>query len=228
MMHNKRELSPPKSRADDGIKHRVVNWLLSGGMGFDKTKDAIGNEVLFSSVLRRADLLVFSGNLHALEIKSDSDNLTKLSEQLHDYCRSFDKVSVVTTPKHLPRIQKLLSRNRKIGIIIVREKGNVEVVRDVMVNKKLDKQNLLMFLNKSQVAALIKTAPKTLSTDEIRKIAAKQCPLELIKKEAYNVLREKYERLFSRFVNEFKKFPFVPEDILDLSLSVPRPRYPKE
>ena len=228
MMYNKRELSPPKSRADDGIKHRVVNWLLSGGMGFDKTKDAIGNEVLFSSMLRRADLLVFSGNLHALEIKSDSDNLTKLSEQLHDYCRSFDKVSVVTTPKHLPRIQKILSRKRKVGLIVVRETGNIEIVRDAIVNKKLDKQNLLMFLNKVQVAALAKTAPQTLATDEIRKIAAKQCSLKLIKKEAYNALRKKYERLFSRFVKEFEKYPFVPEEILHLTLSVSRPRNPKK
>jgi hypothetical protein len=93
-------------------------------------------------------------------------------------------VSVVTTPKHLPRIQKILSRKRKVGLIIVRETGDVEVVRHAMVNKKLDKQNLLMFLNRVQVAALIKTAPKTLSTDEIRMIAIKQCSLELIKKEA--------------------------------------------
>jgi len=228
MMHNKRELSPTKIRADDGIKHRVVNWLLSGEMGFDPTKDAIGNEVLFSTMLRRADLLVFSDNLHALEIKSNADNVTKLPEQLFDYCRSFDKVSVVTTPKHLPRIQKILLRKRTVGLIVVRETGDIEILRDAVVNKKLDKQNLLMFLNRRQVAALIKTAPRTLSIDGIRKRAATQCSLELIKKEAYNVLRKKYERNFSSFVKEFKKYPFVPEDILTLTLSVSRPRNPKK
>ena len=90
------------------IKTKVIKWLLDGNLAFNDSRDAIGAEVLFSANKRRADLLILSQEFHALEIKGDFDDPRKLEGQLDDYHKTFDKVSVVTSPKHLFRIYKIL------------------------------------------------------------------------------------------------------------------------
>ena len=68
------------------IKIAFIKWLLN-----KYPKSIIGNEVLFSVNQYRADILqILSNKTYAFEIKSDSDNVEGINEQLHNYMTTFD------------------------------------------------------------------------------------------------------------------------------------------
>ena len=50
---------------------------------------------------RRIDLAALDTLLHGYEIKSDDDSLARLPEQAKDYSLVFDRLTLVTTAKHL-------------------------------------------------------------------------------------------------------------------------------
>ncbi len=118
------------------IKTRVIKWLLAGNLSFDASQDAIGAEVLFSANRRSADLLILSQEFHALEIKGYYDDPRKLEGQLDDYHKTFDKVSVITTPKHLNRITKIIKPYT--GLILF-DGETFKIIRLARQRKRLDK-----------------------------------------------------------------------------------------
>ena len=154
----------------------------------------------FSINKRKADLLVLSKELHALEIKGDYDNLKKLKNQLNDYHKTFDKVSVVVAPKHLPRIYKIIKPHT--GLIVF-DKESLNIARPAKLQKRLNKRSLLMFLNKPELSRLFKIDNnKQLSTDELRHIIATKLTLREIKNTAYHILKKRYGELFRLFLKD--------------------------
>lgn len=182
------------------IKTRVIKWLLDSNLSFDASRDAIGAEVLFSSNRRSADLLILSQEFHALEIKGDYDDPRKLEEQLDDYHKTFDKVSVITTPKHLKRIYKII---RPYTGLILFDRETLKVKRLAKQRQRLDKYSLLMFLRKNELNRLSKTKNSdNLSTDEIRRLIVSRLTINEIRKTAYSSLRNRYCELFRIFMND--------------------------
>jgi hypothetical protein len=208
----------------DTIKLKVIKWLLNGKMSFDLSVDAIGNEVLFSQARRRADLLILSKKFHALEIKGDSDNLVKLSEQLKDYQQTFDRVSVVTTKKHYAKLFDIVPHN--VGIMLI-EDDKIRIKRKPIANKELDKLSLLTFLDKPHLVKLLSERNGVKYTDELRLLASKQILTKTIRETAYQRLKEKYLPLFQRFLKEFKDYPIQIDDIRSLSAEVSATFAPK-
>ncbi len=185
------------------IKTYIINWLLDGGLGFNSETDSIGLEVKFSPKRRLADMMIISKNLHALEIKSENDNLTKIQDQIYDYRRTFEKVSVISTKKHLKGIRKLVSP--QVGIILFENKS-LKIIRKPKNRKRLDKQSLLMFLNKQDLYKNIKISDNfNYSTDELRLIAEKKLTLKKIEAMAKNKLRIKYSRLMELLKHDMGK-----------------------
>lgn len=182
------------------IKTRVIKWLLDGNLAFDDSRDAIGAEVLFSANRRSADLLILSQEFHALEIKGYYDDPRKLEGQLDDYHKTFDKVSVITTPKNLNRIFKMIKPYT--GLILF-DKENLKVKRIAKQRKKLDKHSLLMFLQKNELKRLSKTKNNNnLSTDEIRRLIVSRLTIGEIRQAAYSSLRNRYYELFRLFMED--------------------------
>ncbi len=56
----------------------------------------------------RIDLAVVNGNLHGFELKSDSDTLTRLSEQARAYSAVFDLVTLVVGERHVRRAAEVI------------------------------------------------------------------------------------------------------------------------
>ena len=52
----------------------------------------------------RIDVAVINGHIHGYEIKSAQDNLDRLGSQLEVYRQTLQKLTIVTAPKHLPRV----------------------------------------------------------------------------------------------------------------------------
>lgn len=98
----------------------------------------IAREVPFCYGLRRADLVTCdkcSFETTAYEVKSDSDNLMKLEEQLKDYKEVFNYVYVVTTKKHLVNVRKV---GLWFGIIIIDDNKKVSLLRKPRFRSKLN------------------------------------------------------------------------------------------
>jgi len=182
------------------IKTRVIRWLLDGNLSFDPSRDAIGAEVLFSTNRRSADLLILSQNFHALEIKGFLDDPRKLEGQLDDYHKTFDKVSVIITLKHLNEIKKIIKPYT--GLILFDGK-TFKIRRLAKQRKRLDKYSLLMFLNKNELNSLLKVKNNNnFSTDEIRILITKKLSTKKIREAAYSYLKSRYDELFRLFMND--------------------------
>ncbi|WGO83618.1 sce7726 family protein [Arsenophonus apicola] len=99
------------------IKKAVLNHLLNKGEL--KKEVTIVNELTIDSFSRRVDLAILTDKkIIAYEIKSDADSLYRLSGQLEKYRQYFDKTIVVTTPKHLENILKMVSDDIEVWEVL--------------------------------------------------------------------------------------------------------------
>ena len=197
----------------DYVKSKFIQWLLSGNEGFRKQRDIIALEVLFSPNHRRSDMLVLSNSLHAFEIKGDFDNLQKLGYQLLDYTKTFDRVSIVTTKRHLKDVKKIISR--QVGLILFTGE-TFQIKRKAIAQRRLDKVSLLTFLDKNIVKGLLKNdVPPKASTEEIRKMAASQLSYTSIRIAVRNHLRKRYKKLFQLFLKDIGD-TIMPDDLAGL------------
>lgn len=204
----------------DEQKRKLIRWLLDGGLSFDPLRDAIGNEVLFSQARRRADLLILSDSFHAIEIKGDSDNLTKLPQQIVDYLATFDKVSVATTSKHIHKIRKIIPAS--VGVLLI-DTSSVEIVKNASLNRRLDKNSLLMFLDKRNLLRILRSKNRHLSVGEMRDMIAKKETIKTIREIAYMRLHGIYFKLFQRFFREIDGYPLLLDEIRSLSADIAAP-----
>ncbi|CAN5303795.1 hypothetical protein BH23BAC1_BH23BAC1_22590 [soil metagenome] len=74
-------------------------------------------EVNLYSGASRIDIAVFNCALHAYEIKSDKDTLSRLPSQINYYSKVFEFISVICGSKHYEKIKSLLPSY--IGLIVV-------------------------------------------------------------------------------------------------------------
>ena len=80
------------------IKTLLIDKIIKDNKNIDDY--IICSEVPFLSGKRWADLVVLTkDSLIAYEIKSELDSLTRLSEQIKDYSKTFDKVYLVLSKK---------------------------------------------------------------------------------------------------------------------------------
>lgn len=143
------------------LKLLLIKWLFE-----NYNVLAIGNEVSYSPSLRRADIvLVSDGFSYAFEVKSDSDNIKRLKEQLDDYIKTFDYTYVVTTQNLLSEVE--LCTPKKVGIIVCDKK--IQIIRKSKLVKTLNKRFLAEFLDRKTLLTKIKTT-KLKTKDEIMSV----------------------------------------------------------
>ena len=102
------------------IKYRIFRKLfeLEG-------KDSVFlNEFTVDSV--RADIAVFNGNIHLLEIKSPRDSLRRLETQINYLLAYSEKCSLVVHARHYPKALKVIPKT--VGLLVI-EKDEVVIDR---------------------------------------------------------------------------------------------------
>jgi hypothetical protein len=212
----------------DYIKVQLLKSLLDGGFGFHPPSGVIGNEVLFSTNRRRCDLLAMGQFFHAFEVKGIADNLTKLPNQITDYQKTFDFVSVITTPKHFEKTIRIVPST--VGIAIAGT-DFIEVTRQPKQQKCLNKDSLLMFMKRQCLLAFLRqqnircTVPlHSLTIHELRDFTARKCSVTAIRAAAYKAVKDAYYPLFGCFIREIENYPILIDDIRLLSLEISLPR----
>lgn len=136
-----------------GKNEKVVKYFLS--KEFIENKDEV---CLFEYNVcnSRVDFARINGKSHAYEIKTELDNLDRLNQQISDYKKVFEFVTVVAHKNHVPKVRKVISRN--VGIISYEFNDNsieFNEVRKAKQNKGFYKNAQLNNLTSEELKIII-------------------------------------------------------------------------
>lgn len=83
-----------------------------------------------------ADFVFLNGEANVYEIKTEFDNLNRLTKQFSDYYKFADRIYVVSCSGHIP---KLLDRyqNSDVGILELTQRNTLEAIKKPIKNSKL-------------------------------------------------------------------------------------------
>ena len=118
-------------------KNTILNKLLLGRHNI-WTTIALNEVPIDKSV---ADLILINGKAILYEIKSEIDNIERLSSQIDNYYKAFDTVCVVTHEGNEQNIRKNI-RNDNVGIIVLTN-------RNQLSERKVAKADSSMLSNES-------------------------------------------------------------------------------
>jgi hypothetical protein len=104
----------------------------------------------------RADVVVVNGLLHAFEIKSEVDNLLRLPKQTEAYSAIFDRVTLITTARHLEKAKSVVPDWWGVSIAF-EEQGAVviQVERPAELNISIDPLSLARLLWRDEALAVM-------------------------------------------------------------------------
>lgn len=113
-------------------------------------------DVCFGSA--RIDLAVINGKMHGFEIKSERDNLDRLSSQVEFYCKVFDTLTLVISENHWPKVTQLIPEWWGIYCIVKdKNQPNIEAKRAPKQNNNIEALNLTQLLWKEELFELLKS-----------------------------------------------------------------------
>lgn len=181
-------------RPADKIKVIIIEYLLK------HYPDAIvGSEVMYGTSRKVVDLLaLIDGETYAIEVKSEKDDIRLLPTQLENYSTIFDHTIICTHPKHSSKIQSICPP----GITIL------EVIDDSICIRKCSskrnrttKQELLFSISASFIRKHLRYS-SSLSSDQIRAKAMRQCTKQESRDLFYSFLEEKIRDRFLLVLKE--------------------------
>jgi hypothetical protein len=103
----------------------------------------------------RVDVAVVNGEFAGFEIKSDVDSLRRLPGQIAAFAGVFDRVSLVTTDRHLTEAKKVVPA--WWGIVYTR-RGKIDYDRYPDLNPHVRPDSLLWLLKKVELMATLRSA----------------------------------------------------------------------
>lgn len=96
----------------------------------------------------RVDFLTINGSTTSFEIKSELDNLTKLSKQMADYILAFEYNNLVVDERHIDRVLEMLPEN--FGLWSYKN-GKYKKLIKAELNNKIDAELQLKLLTKKEL-----------------------------------------------------------------------------
>lgn len=104
----------------------------------------------------RIDIAVVNGKIHGYEIKSESDTLERLPNQISIYNQVMDTITIVTAEKHLEKVKQLIPA--WWGIKIVEKKSrsiNIRTIRRSKKNFCINSYSLAQLLWKDEALSIL-------------------------------------------------------------------------
>lgn len=188
------------------IKASVIDWLLTSHDDI-----IIGNEVMYGSKRKVVDLLAIVNNKTlAIEIKSASDNLSRISEQIQEYSKIFDRVIIISSLSHKEGILSVIDKG--IGLYTIDKK--ITKVRRPLLCQNQDKLEILYSISSGY---LKKKYPeyKTMNSDEIR-IKLSRERKAVVHQLLLSFYQQRLTERFQLFMSERGNFTLI-DDIPTLS-----------
>lgn len=102
-----------------------------------------------------ADIVVLNGASTAYEIKTDLDQFSRLSRQVADYAKCFDKVVVVTSRSRAEAALDLVPSDH--GVIGVDGRGRMRTYREPTIDEtRLDPQMMFQMLRREEYLSILR------------------------------------------------------------------------
>lgn len=145
------------------------------------------SEFVLPTANARIDIAVINGHLHGYEIKSASDTLARLPDQITSYTKIFDFISVVTEGKYYGAIDNIMPPYVGIYVCYSNNKERIKEIRAPKLNPYRDGFHIAKLLWKPELIEVLKSnnipfnskdsswnlcilLQKNLSVDEISKL----------------------------------------------------------
>lgn len=153
------------------------------------------NELGIDFGASRVDVAVVNGIMHGYEIKSDLDNLDRLPRQMEYYNKMFERMTIVTSKKHLNEILALVPKWWGIQVVsscnnklIVKRKGRYKKQNDKeLLLKLLWKKDLEGFVDVLQLPKKFKNKKK----NQLLKKFLEEADIEIVRKHVYYSLKSR-------------------------------------
>jgi len=196
------------------IKSLIFNHLINNNL-LGKN-DTIINEFIIGNYTRRVDLaLIKSQKLHAFEIKSEADNLSRLEGQIIKYLEYFDKVTVVAASKHISKILSLAPPN--VAIWEIRDK-KIIILRRGKAKNITDKLRFLEYLRVSELLQIARQEKLVFQSNR-RKTLEKgliYLPTHKLREYSIKYLKKRYQPTTDLFFQEINKANYASLENLSL------------
>lgn len=130
----------------------------------------------------RADIAVLNGKLVGYEIKTDSDTLSRLPNQVKAYNEVFDNAYIIVGNKYIDSIQELVPE--WWGIYLIQESAlgeyNFKIVRKAKMNRSKDTFGLAQLLWKNEVTDILTSTydymvSKRATKDDLYDLLSAEC-----------------------------------------------------
>lgn len=177
------------------IKCLFIDFLLSKGENL-----IIGNEFMYGIKRKVVDLVVLKNDkIIAVEIKSNSDNLKRLEEQILEYKKIFDYVLIVATEKHINKICEVTSSS--IGVYVIKNNLVINKIRSPHIQRNKDKTEMLFSINAKYLRKLNHYNLRNYNADEVRNMYKKR-RISNIQEILRKYIIKKYKERYCLFINE--------------------------
>lgn len=172
---------------ETGIKQALLNFIKQQ---YESWRDKIIiQEFALKHGLSRVDIAVLGQEIHGYEIKSDYDQLSRLSKQVGIYSEVLDKASLVVGQKHLLPGSKLIPEwwglmlcfetyHNEVKIIQIRAAENNPSPSNKALAQLLWKNEVISLLEKNSVKGGLKSQRR----EHLYEIAAENFPRNTIRK----------------------------------------------
>lgn len=189
-------------------KNTLLNKLLLGVHSINTTTALTEVSIAKS----KADFVLINGKAVVYEIKTELDNLERLSSQIDDYYKAFDHVAVVTFEKNLLQLQKVLdSIDKPVGIYVLRKNGKLGTIhKPQRYIEDLNKEIIFKLLRKNEYENIITHYYGYLPEVSQFKYytACKQLFLEIPLEESYLYVLKNLKKRMQLEKQEFVKVPY--------------------
>lgn len=118
---------------------------------YDKTTHVV-DELQICNGAARIDVAAINGALHGYEIKSESDTLIRLPNQIQQYNKVFDYIYIVCAENQINEAYKIIPQWWGIYLVTnYKETAKLHLLRNAEKNTQINSFALLQFLNKDEL-----------------------------------------------------------------------------
>ncbi|WP_114604245.1 sce7726 family protein [Staphylococcus sp. EZ-P03] len=196
-----------KYRNEYYFKNMLLNKLLLGKHSVHTTT-ALSEMPIGKSI---ADFILINKKAEVYEIKTALDSLNRLEQQIEDYYKVFNHVSIVTDQSHVEKIKKHYS-NSSVGIYVLTKRNTLhEVQKSTPYFENLDIESMYKFLRKPERTKVLKAL--NLSLPAYTDFTEYKVLLEVFKRcdifDVYNLMLKQLKKRnrFQKFEKEFLESP---------------------
>lgn len=191
-----RRKDPYEKSSEDEIRAALARFLITSI--YDRSP-VLASEAVYGFENRRADFIYADDYSHAYEIKSDFDTTLRLQAQISEYTKTFDYVSVLTTPRLLADVRKEIPR--RVGLLVFRDR-QISLVRKATQIRSLSKRHLASSISKTSLTQALSVVSRAQSVDEIRRRAASELTLQQLRTAFLEELKYRFAETTRLFLNE--------------------------